>query len=69
MLKRVYSPDGKSPTVTTCQGGNREPKVVMIAFRETYDEDGKRKDRDGSSVAKQTKQMLEVCVKITSQMQ
>tara|TARA_R110002153_G_scaffold26953_5_gene83898 strand:+ start:2012 stop:3187 length:1176 start_codon:yes stop_codon:yes gene_type:complete len=28
ILKRVYSPDGKSPTVNTCQGGNREPKVV-----------------------------------------
>ena len=29
ILKRVYSPDGKSPTVNTCQGGNREPKVVV----------------------------------------
>jgi site-specific DNA-cytosine methylase len=29
VLKRVYSPDGKSPTVNTCQGGNREPKVVV----------------------------------------
>ena len=28
VLKRVYSPDGKSPTVNTCQGGNREPKVI-----------------------------------------
>lgn len=62
ILKRVYSPDGKSPTVNTCQGGNREPKVITGgAFRgRAYDEDGKRKDRDGSSVAKQTKQMLEL---------
>jgi len=62
VLKRVYSPDGKSPTVNTCQGGNREPKVVTGgAFRgRAYDKDGKRKDRDGSSVAKQTKQMLEL---------
>jgi len=62
VLKRVYSPDGKSPTVNTCQGGNREPKVVTGgAFRgRAYDEDGKRKDRDGSSVANQTKQMLEL---------
>ena len=62
VLKRVYSPEGKSPTVNTCQGGNREPKVVTGgAFRgRAYDEDGKRKDRDGSSVAKQTKQMLEL---------
>jgi DNA (cytosine-5)-methyltransferase 3A len=29
VLKRVYSPDGKSPTVNTCQDGNREPKVVV----------------------------------------
>ena len=28
-IKRVYSPDGKSPTVNTCQGGNREPKVAL----------------------------------------
>ena len=61
-IKRVYSPDGKSPTVTTCGGGHREPKVVTGgAFRgRAYDTDGKRKDRDGSSVAKQTKQMLEL---------
>ena len=60
--KRVYSSDGKSPTVTTCGGGNTEPKVVAGgAFRgRAYDKDGKRKDRDGSSVAKQTKQMLEL---------
>ena len=25
-IKRVYSPDGKSPTVTTCGGGHREPR-------------------------------------------
>ena len=62
ILKRVYSPDGKSPTVNTCQGGNREPKVVTGgAFRgRAYDSEGKRKDRDGSSVANQTTQMLEL---------
>ena len=62
VLKRVYSPDGKSPTVNTCQGGNREPKVVTGgAFRgRAYDIDGKRMDRDGSSVANKTKQMLEL---------
>ena len=62
ILKRVYSPDGKSPTVNTCQGGNREPKVVTGgAFRgRAYDKEGKRKDRDGSSVANQTTQMLEL---------
>jgi len=40
ILKRVYSPDGKSPTVNTCQGGNREPKVVSGAWRGRYNEDG-----------------------------
>jgi len=62
ILKRVYSPDGKSPTVTACSGGNNEPKVVTGgAFRgRAYNKDGKRMDRDGSSVANKTKQMLEL---------
>ena len=34
ILKRVYSPNGKSPTVNTCQGGNREPKVLVKAMTE-----------------------------------
>lgn len=29
ILKRVYSPDGKAPTLNTMGGGNREPKVVV----------------------------------------
>lgn len=28
-IKRVYSPDGISPTLTTMGGGHREPKIVM----------------------------------------
>jgi DNA-cytosine methyltransferase len=28
VLRRVYSPNGKSPTLNTCSGGNREPKIV-----------------------------------------
>ena len=28
MIKRIYSPDGKSPTLTSMQGGNTEPKVA-----------------------------------------
>ena len=61
-LKRVYSPDGKSPTVTTCQGGNTEPKVITGgAIRgRAYDKDGKRMDKDGVSVANKTTQMLEL---------
>ena len=29
ILKRVYSPEGKSPTLNTMGGGNREPKVAV----------------------------------------
>ena len=62
VLKRVYSPDGKSPTVNTCQGGNREPKVITGgAIRgRAYDKEGKRMDKDGISVANKTTQMLEL---------
>jgi len=28
-LKRVYSPEGKGPALTTCGGGHREPKVYV----------------------------------------
>ena len=43
ILKRVYSPDGKSPTINTMGGGNREPKVVIGAYRaRSVDENGKR---------------------------
>ena len=61
-IKRVYSPNGKSPTVTTCGGCHREPKVITGgAMRgRAYDEDGKRMDKDGKSVASKTTQMLEL---------
>ena len=43
-IKRVYHPDGKSPTLTTMQGGHREPKIVVGgAFRGRYEEDGSTK--------------------------
>lgn len=29
-IKRVYHPEGKSPTLSTCQGGHREPKILDI---------------------------------------
>ena len=29
ILRRIYSPEGKSPTLNTCSGGNREPKVSV----------------------------------------
>ena len=28
LIKRVYHPDGKSPTLNACTGGNREPKIA-----------------------------------------
>ena len=57
ILKRVYSPDGKSPTVNTCQGGNREPKVAIGAYRaRSVDENGNRVDWKETK----PKQMLEV---------
>ena len=34
ILKRVYSPEGKSPTLNTMGGGNREPKVAVSKIRE-----------------------------------
>ena len=40
ILKRVYSPNGKSPTMNSMGGGNREPKVVVGAYRGRYNEDG-----------------------------
>lgn len=59
ILKRVYSPDGKSPTVNTCQGGNREPKVVCGRYVGRYKIDGVRQDHKGS-IAGKSKQMLEL---------
>jgi DNA-cytosine methyltransferase len=29
ILRRIYSPDGKSPTLNTMGGGNREPKIAQ----------------------------------------
>ena len=40
ILKRVYSPDGKSPTLNTCGGGNTHAEVVCGAWRGRYNQDG-----------------------------
>ena len=34
IIKRVYSPDGKSPALTTMQGGHRQPKVIVKSMTE-----------------------------------
>ena len=45
VIKRVYSPEGKSPTLTTMQGGHREPKVAIgRVINRRLDEHGVRKD-------------------------
>ena len=45
ILKREYSPNGKSPTLTTMQGGHREPKVAIGRIvNRRLDENGVRKD-------------------------
>lgn len=55
-IKRVYSPDGVSPTLTTMGGGNREPKIIddTYANREArvYDEysPALRSERSGLKV-------------------
>jgi DNA (cytosine-5)-methyltransferase 3A len=43
IIKRVYSEDGKSPTLTTMGGGHREPKVAVKggAIRGRYNDEGK----------------------------
>ena len=30
ILKRIYSPEGKAPTLNSMNGGNRQPKVVIL---------------------------------------
>jgi DNA (cytosine-5)-methyltransferase 3A len=59
-IKRIYSEEGKSPTLTTMVGGHRQPKIACGALRgRYYDENGKRTDHK-ESVAGKTTQMLEI---------
>jgi len=44
-IKRIYSPNGKAPTLTTMQGGHREPKVAIGRIvNRRLDANGIRKD-------------------------
>jgi len=45
ILKRIYSPEGKSPTLNSMNDGNRQPKVSCGAFRGRYEEDGSTKQQ------------------------
>ena len=57
ILKRVYSIEGKSPTLNTCGGVNREPKIFCKSASITgrrLDSKGVRKDSDLSIPMTQT---------------
>ena len=59
-VKRVYAPEGKSPSLCASSGGNLEPKVLVKGARmvgRRLDASGTRKDHDKSIVIKQ---MIEV---------
>ena len=55
IIKRVYSREGKSPTLTTMQGGHREPKVVcgQMVGRKINPETNKRDDYNPNIKTKQ----------------
>lgn len=42
IIKRVYSPEGKSPTLTTMGGGHREPKVAVQQVNPSKEAAGKQ---------------------------
>lgn len=48
-IKRVYHPAGKAPTLTTMQGGHREPKVLCGSQRGRHLVEGVRKDYGGKT--------------------
>ena len=57
IIKRVYSVEGKSPALTTMQGGHREPKILCRPASITgrrLDSNGVRKDYDLSIPMTQT---------------
>ena len=47
--RRVYGTDGIAPTLQTCQGGGREPKIEVLGW--TRDKNGKVTDRHPVDVA------------------
>src|SRR5574344_815169 len=56
-IKRVYGTNGKCATLTTCQGGHREPKVfekiaepLCVAQRGRYDENGKVREATNAPI-------------------
>lgn len=51
-LKRIYHEDGKAPTLNTCGGGNREPKVLVTC--------GAQRGRYLEGASGATKQVMEL---------
>lgn len=49
-VRRVYHPEGKAPTLNASSGGNLEPKVLCVAQRGRYIENGVRKDGKGKPI-------------------
>jgi len=60
VLKRVYAREGKSPTLNTMNGGNREPKVIcgQMIGRKINPKTGKRDDYNPNL---KTEQRIELC--------
>jgi len=55
ILKRVYSEEGKSPTLNTCSGGNREVKILDVrATRERRTEEAKKIRKENIKNGKDT---------------
>lgn len=58
--KRIYSVNGKSPTLAAATGGNLEPKVLCGAMRGRYIVNGKRADHKVNTMAGKTEQRIEL---------
>lgn len=61
-IKRVYSEEGKAPTVNTCTGGNREPKVAIVQSGRGFNKGGKHTEKSPTvtSCAWQENNTLEI---------
>ena len=58
-LKRVYSENGKSPTVNAHGGGNTEPKVAVTSYREVRTEKAKEISEKTLFLSKQGNLMVQ----------
>ena len=66
-IRRVYGVDGVSPTLTTMQGGNRQPKILEIDLPCIVASRGRNPDNPSDrTVGAPTEQRLEINTKGTS---